>query len=396
MSTHEESRKFDIRLESIEIDLDPDKTLPERWIIKSAAHQLYRLGISLYPNGCTNRPLYYHPIIVFLMPVMLWIRFTYSVIDPGLSTNYWDYLIVGDFGYFMNTRFHLNLTASVVYAMSILSHVLHIVSYLMKREPTYMRVFNMMSGNISPKSIGLTDPLTIKKIMRKTRLALKVAFFLSTFMGAEAFFISFFAFVFTIPFTEFVYIGLPHTLNFAISSTFIFQNLTYHIIYFYIISYYLTAKQKEINSDLRNAIKTKRILNLNHISECLHRIYLEIHEYDSMFWSKFLSVVWLSSSAVIALVIFMFVFGEDKMHLNIRIILFNATFFFSILLLILIETGGSVALEVKKTYKLLASYKFVCMRINQPIIPKTRHAIKVKTIYYNMLFICIFFVLNSF
>ena len=357
------------------VDLDPNRKLPEIWRIPSAAHHLYRLGISLYPNGCTKRSLIYHPIIVFLMPFIHWIIFTYSALDSGLSTNYWQYLIVGDFGYFMNTRVHLNLVAAVIFAMALLTQLLHIISYLMKRETTYMRVFHMMSGNISPKSIGLTNPLTIKDIIKKTRLALKVAYFLGRLMSAEAFFMSFCAFIFSVPFTQFIYIGLPHSIYFAVSSLFVFQNITYHIIYFYIISYYLTSKLREINTELRNAIKTKIFLNLYHTLKSFNGIYFEINEYDSQFLSKFIFIVWMSSSGVIALLIFILIGGEHRMDSNI--IIFIATLFFAILSSILIETGGSLNLEVKKTYKLLASYKFVSLRKPLFLIPKTRYALKV-------------------
>ena len=375
MPENEEYLKVDKSINKFTIDLDPNKKLPEIWRIPSAAHHLYRFGISFYPNGCTKRPLIYHPIIVLLMPFILWIKFTYSVLDPGLSTKYWDYLIVGDFGYFMNCRFHLNLTASVAYGMAIMIHLLHIINYFLKREPTYMLVFHMMSGNISPKSIGLTNPLNIKDIIKKTRLALKVAYFLSNFMGAEAFCLTFCAFIFSVPFTQFIYIGLPHTIAFTVSSLYIFRNISYHIIYFYIISYYITSKLREINTELRNAIKTKIILNLYQTSKTFNEIYLEINEYDSQFWSKFLFIVWMSSSGVIALLIFILLGGEDRM--DSHIIMINAIFFFAILSSILIETGGSLSLEVKKTYKLLASYKFVSLRKPLFLIPKARYALKV-------------------
>jgi len=242
-----------------------------------------------------------------------------------------------------------------------------------------------MSGSISPKSIGLTNPMTIKTIIKKTRFALKVTAVLTKVYTTDAFFLSFFVFVFKVSFTEFVFIGVPHTIIFTLAVKFVLTNLFYHIIYFYIISYYLKLKLNQINTDLRFAIKMKIMVNLNIISKTLYRIYCEINEFNAKFWSKFIFIIWMSISAVIANSIFMFTFGGNKLNLNIRIILFIVMLFGPTLLLILIETGGSLSLEAKKTYKLFASYKFVCMRNNIFVIPRTRYAIKVRINLYFIL-----------
>src|SRR5882757_8847858 len=123
-------------IDKMGIELNPNKVMPEKWCIKDATHHLYRLGISLYPNGCNNRSIIFHPIIVFLIQIILLLKFIYSALEPGVSTNYWDYLIVGDFMYFMNAKFYLNLLASILYTISILTHLLHIIAYLMRKEPT--------------------------------------------------------------------------------------------------------------------------------------------------------------------------------------------------------------------------------------------------------------------
>ena len=112
------------------------------------------------------------------------------------------------------------------------------------------------------------------------------------------------------------------------------NGLCTHIFYFYILAYYLNLKQNCINDYLRHIIKKAnsnskeeiKILNSKRVTDPLNSIYLEIKEYDSNFWSKFIGVIWSTCTTVVALVIYMFAFG-DNMHIDIRLILFYAIIF---------------------------------------------------------------------
>ena len=237
----------------------------------------------------------------------------------------------------------------------------------------------MMSGTVTPQSIGLTDEKMIRDLLSKSRLAFKFNDFFRFSITFMAFFISFFSYIIRLSLNQMLWIGFPHTCVFGLGSHYIYNVICTQIFYFFVISYYLKLKQREVNNYLRYVIKNKekvRIYNSNAMTAKLNQIYLEVKEYDSNFWSKFLATIWATSTAIIALIIFMFCFGQ-RIHFNVRLILFYAIFFFSSLLMIVIETAGSVNFEVKQAYKLLASYKLVTMKARQSRVANARHGLKV-------------------
>ena len=108
----------------------------------------------------------------------------------------------------------------------------------------------------------------------------------------------------------------------------------------------------------------------------LNQIYLEIKECDSNFWSKFLAIIWMTSTISISNLLFMFAFGEQA-PLVVRLFFLYGAFVFLCLLLIVISTAGSVNKEVKQNYKLLASYKLVSMTTRQNVVINARQGFKV-------------------
>ena len=367
------------RMEMIEtIKISPFVVLPLQMRIPASGTHFYKMGFSNFKNGCTERLLLYHPIFVFTLPTIYLLRFIYSILTPNRTQNF--YLAIGDFGYFMNMRVHLNLTAALVFWMAILSQAIHFYNYLTDRRPTYMCVFNMMSGHITPQSIGLTDETIIRSLLKRSTLAFKAQDIMGRSMIIMAFFLSFFSYVFTVSPMAVLLIALPHSAIFGLGVSYVMNNICTHLFYFYILSYYLKLKQKEVNDFMRYAIENKdriKILNSKRITDTLNQIYEEIIDYDSNYWSKFIAVVWSSCTTVVALVIFIFAFGNN-MHFNIRFILFYCICFYSTLLLLLIEISASVNLETEKTYKLLASYKLVTTKTRQPVTVMARHGFKVR------------------
>src|ERR1700712_739992 len=102
---------------------DPKKCIPQSWRIPSSGHHFYRYGFSQYRNGCTDRSKLYHPLLVFILPLVYSLRCIHSVVIPPQSQDY--HLLIGDWGYFMNMQFHLNFTISLLFWLQILAQVVH-------------------------------------------------------------------------------------------------------------------------------------------------------------------------------------------------------------------------------------------------------------------------------
>ena len=150
-----------------------------------------------------------------------------------------------------------------------------------------MNVFNMMSGQITPHSIGLTDKTSIKVILKKTKSLLSFSATLCAFM------VSISSFLLKDSSLETIILWVIHSLIFTLVARYTYSGIGTQIFYFHIICYYLKLKKREVNNYLRKVIKNKekiRIFNSNQMIKKFNKIYEEIKEYDSHFWSKFLSI----------------------------------------------------------------------------------------------------------
>ena len=150
-----------------------------------------------------------------------------------------------------------------------------------------MNFFNMMSGQITPHSIGLTDETSIKVILKKTKSLLRFSAPLCAFM------VSILSFLLKDSSLETIILWVIHSLIFTLVARYTYSVIGTQIFYFHIICYYLKLKQREVNNYLRKVIKNKEritILNSNQMIAKFNKIYKEIKECDSHFWSKFLSI----------------------------------------------------------------------------------------------------------
>ena len=94
----------------------PQHILPVEWRIKYAGQHFYRYGFSPIMNGCTNRPKIYHPVLVSIVISALLIKHIYSTVTPTKTFEF--HLYVGDYGYFMGMKFHVNMTAGLMFCLA--------------------------------------------------------------------------------------------------------------------------------------------------------------------------------------------------------------------------------------------------------------------------------------
>ena len=140
-----------------------EKTLPKEWIIPSSGQHFYRFGFSQFRNGCTDRSKLYHPLLIFVITMAYSLRCIYSALTPPVTPDY--HLLIGDWGYFIDMQFHLNLTVVLVLCVGQLSQIVDFNEYVGGRGQPHMNVFNIISGQITPHSIGLTDERILTAIL---------------------------------------------------------------------------------------------------------------------------------------------------------------------------------------------------------------------------------------
>jgi hypothetical protein len=211
----------------------------------------------------------------------------------------------------------------------------------------------MISGSVSPKSIGLMDREDINQLLKKSKLMFKITKLLAFGTGSVAICISGIPLITNSSFALFmieIFWALLFTAFDYICANFHFSQMTY----FYIICLYLKLKLRNANNSIRKCFEKKyKMANhrMKNILISLNSIASEIDTYNNDLWSKYLMIVLMLVIIAIDLLFFEAIFG--KMSLIFRIILSYGSGILFLLLIILINTASSVSFEANHSYKLL-------------------------------------------
>ncbi len=335
---------------SIMNDFDIGKPLPSVIAIKCAENHLYRNGLSLFSFGSKTRNRFHNP---FLISFIICVQILKSITAILMKEDKYKLLLIGDFAYFLNGRYLLNASITLFGSLALFSQLLHYWKYYKNESPSYLKLFEMICGLVSPKSIDIINREDINQLIKKSKFMFKVSKFL-TFGSSFACFCS---------------SGLPLIINSTPSlywiqflSALLFTVFSYHsfninlsqMTYFYIICLYLKLKLRNANNSIIKSFEKKyKMTNykMKSILKSLDSIIFEINIHNNDFWSKYLMIVLMLLIIVIDIILFESLFG--KMNLFFKIILFYASIVFFLLLIILINTASSVSFEAKKSYKLL-------------------------------------------
>lgn len=148
--------------------------------------------------------------------------------------------------------------------------------------------------------------------------------------------------------------ALPWSIVFSFFGQYTTNFEIWNMSYFYIIVYYLRIKICNINCKLKSIINA----NSNQINsllcallKSLNEIFIEIGDYNRIYWSKCLFAIIAIYLTVINTLIYLAIFGE--INLLLRICFIYAATLFVCITSFLMTVAASLTHEVVKTYKLL-------------------------------------------
>ncbi len=143
--------------------------------IKCAENHLYRIGLSLFSFGFQMRNRFHNP---FFISSILLVGILKCLAAILMKEDKYRLILNGDFAYFLNDRYFINLSAMFWALLALFSQSLHYWKYYKNESPTYLKLFEMISGLVSPKSIGLINREHIIQLLNKSKLMFKVSKFL--------------------------------------------------------------------------------------------------------------------------------------------------------------------------------------------------------------------------
>jgi hypothetical protein len=337
-------------MDSIKDDFDVYKPLPSVIVIKCAVNHLYSIGLSLFSFGSQTRNRFHNP---FFISFIICVQILRSLIALLMKREKYRLLLIGDFACFLNDRYFMNVATILWGILALFSQIIHYWKYYKNEIPSYLKPFQMISGLVSPKSIGLINREHIIELLKKSKLMFKVSKLLTFGPTFTAFCISFTPLIINSSF-HFILISIFWALLFT-SYAYLSININFsQMTFFYIICMYLKLKLRNANNSIRKSFDKKYKMNnnrMNNILNSLSSIISEINTYNNDLWAKYLMIVLVSVILVLDLSLFESLFGKMSLFFKILMLYFSGIIF--VLLIILINTASSVSFEANKSYKLL-------------------------------------------
>jgi len=329
--------------------------LPHHIVITSAGTHLYRIGLSLFPTQLSKRNRLHNPINAFILNIFVFIRCIICLSLPNSRDDI--LLIIGDFSYIYDLKIHWNTFIIVVGLLVFIYQMIHYYNFKNDIKPEYLKPFEMISGLVSPQSIGLTNESDIHKIMRMSRISFKLCNLATkVVMPLVAFTISITAFSLKCNVKQLIVFAIPHSLLLAYYCYITYSIVLWQLIYFHLICFYLKCKIKTLNQKIKtNCSHRRRIRNSETtiILKSLTSVYSETIQYNNNYWYKFLFWFWALFSLMVNTFLYSTIYGN--LNFIVKSIFIVGTISLICAQLLVTNTASSVNNEANKSYKLLNS-----------------------------------------
>ena len=331
-------------------------------IIERVDDIFYHIGLSVTSTRDipSRRNCFYHPLLVLSITSLVVIQKVIAIFidqDNHILLN-----LVGSPDNFPG-KIHINWFIVQFTIIPIFSQIIYYYNHVNGVEKTFIKVFKMMSGSLSPTTIGLKDHHEVFKLLKITRI-LNWVLKLNNNYNIPILCFLFYLIVNLVAnniLDSLVY-GVPNSLLMAIWGNYCMNIFGYQFLYFYIICLYCKIKIREMNMIILKMTKGKRFIQIENISQTFDALYREINEYNATYWSKFLFNIWLNYGT--AIIILMIALAATPTFLLKLIILYPIVIHATIFLFIILK-AASVNSEANKSYRILNS--LLCLILVQRI-----------------------------
>ena len=258
---------------------------------------------------------------------------------------------MGETGRYLNMKVHWNLVLMLADLIGLSCQLDYYYNHLKGIEPTFIRAFQMMSGSVTPLSVGIEDKRDVKRLLKyEFRVAFKLLE-LHVYIGYVLMAVIIFTFyALNEDLATVIIYGVPNSLWSAIWLNAPLRFVLTQFLYYYIVCKYLIIKINRQNERAVESEKTRNGSGISGILIKLDSIYREIDEYNDTFLSKFVFIIWLYLGAAIMLLIFVIIFRDIIVFMRV-ILIYGIIVIYGSLHFVFI-TGASLNNKAFRTYKL--------------------------------------------
>jgi hypothetical protein len=156
------------------------------------------------------------------------------------------------------------------------------IDYIKGIKPIYFKLFEMMSGLISPKSIGLTNKEEIYKMLKIYKILFKICELNARILVPTiGFLLSIIPYAMNCSIVDTILYGIPHSLLYGCGAHYVFTIIVWQVVYYYFICRYLKIKLKKSNQLISQTLKKSQktsLLSIERIINSLDSSYVEIDD----------------------------------------------------------------------------------------------------------------------
>ena len=133
---------------------DPTRHLPPVLRVPSSDTMLFEIGLDYIPlKPDVQRKLINHPLFIttFIFPFIL-AKIASVFVKDRLILN-----LLGDSAQFFGMKVYFNVMLALFASLIFTSQTIYFYNYMRGVRPTFLRVFQMLSGVLTPSDVGLTN-----------------------------------------------------------------------------------------------------------------------------------------------------------------------------------------------------------------------------------------------
>ena len=150
-------------------ELDPNKLLPSDMVIEGVDDIIYDIGLSLTSvRELQKKRMFIHnPRILLTINIFMLVnRLSSLLID---DSNEFILKLLGEAGQYYGMKNNHSTIACLATIIMLFSQWVYYNNYKHGIEPSFLKVFQMISGSVTPSSVGLYSDVNVKVLMKNLK-----------------------------------------------------------------------------------------------------------------------------------------------------------------------------------------------------------------------------------
>ena len=332
--------------------LTPNCVIPPELVIKDCDELLYEIG--LCQTSFRERPKRWpinNPVFIAIINLIYLFERIVSILVPESERQI--LLLVGETGRYFDIKVQWNLLFIIASMLSLSSQILYYFNHKKGIKPTFLRVFQVMSGSVAPSSVGLNDERDIRQLLKFKPVFKIMVFHYRVVSYVASFGVIIIPFIVNEDLSTIVIYGVPNAIWNGIWISPIVGFVFLQFVYFYLICLYLKMKINNLNKIVIESEKSNNYLGILRTLRKYDSIYTEIDEYNTTYWSKFLFIIWLFMGLFLTVLLYVVIFRD-------LVIVLKFTFCYELLIAFgiihfVFITASALNTSVHRPYKLFNS-----------------------------------------